>query len=148
MSANCVPAITVPSPPVKTVALGVKIDLITPAKLLDLVTDCISAQRKVIIAHHNLHSLLCIAVLPQTPSCFVASMSGRTIRWLTVCRWSAWQATGATHQRSTQGGIQRLAASYAASCGRERMADILLVPHPRLPPGAKRCCGLGIPGCN
>jgi N-acetylglucosaminyldiphosphoundecaprenol N-acetyl-beta-D-mannosaminyltransferase len=58
MSANCVPAITVPSPSVKTIAfLGVKIDLITPAKLLDLVSDCISAQGKVIIAHHNLHSL-------------------------------------------------------------------------------------------
>jgi N-acetylglucosaminyldiphosphoundecaprenol N-acetyl-beta-D-mannosaminyltransferase len=58
MGANCVPAITVSSPTVKTVAfLGVKIDLITPAKLLELVCDCISARRKVIIAHHNLHSL-------------------------------------------------------------------------------------------
>ena len=58
MSANCVPAIPVPRPPVETVSfLGVKIDLITRATLLDLVSECISAQRKVVIAHHNLHSV-------------------------------------------------------------------------------------------
>jgi N-acetylglucosaminyldiphosphoundecaprenol N-acetyl-beta-D-mannosaminyltransferase len=58
MSANCVPAITMPGPSVKTIAfLGIRIDLITSARLLDLVSDCISAQRKVVIAHHNLHSL-------------------------------------------------------------------------------------------
>ena len=43
MSANCVPAIPVPRPPVETVSfLGVKIDLITRATLLDLVSECIS----------------------------------------------------------------------------------------------------------
>ena len=51
-------AITIPGPSVKTISfLGVKIDLITPEGLLDLVSNCISAQRKVVIAHHNLHSL-------------------------------------------------------------------------------------------
>jgi N-acetylglucosaminyldiphosphoundecaprenol N-acetyl-beta-D-mannosaminyltransferase len=58
MSAKCVSARTVPKPSVKTIAfLGVKIDLITSARLLDLVSDCISARRKVVVAHHNLHSL-------------------------------------------------------------------------------------------
>jgi N-acetylglucosaminyldiphosphoundecaprenol N-acetyl-beta-D-mannosaminyltransferase len=58
MSANCAPAMTVPSPSVKTIAfLGIRIDLIMPDRLLDLVSNCISAQRKVVIAHHNLHSL-------------------------------------------------------------------------------------------
>jgi N-acetylglucosaminyldiphosphoundecaprenol N-acetyl-beta-D-mannosaminyltransferase len=58
MSANCVPALSAPSPSVETIAfLGVKIDLITADQLLDLVSDCISADRKVIIAHHNLHSV-------------------------------------------------------------------------------------------
>lgn len=58
MSANCVPGTTVPSPSISTIAfLGIKIDLITPYRLLDLVSDCISSQRKIVIASHNLHSL-------------------------------------------------------------------------------------------
>jgi N-acetylglucosaminyldiphosphoundecaprenol N-acetyl-beta-D-mannosaminyltransferase len=58
MSANCFAVIAVPSPSVKAIAfLGVKIDLITADRLLDLVSDCIRAQRKAVIAHHNLHSL-------------------------------------------------------------------------------------------
>jgi N-acetylglucosaminyldiphosphoundecaprenol N-acetyl-beta-D-mannosaminyltransferase len=58
MSANCVSVVAEPSPSVKTIAfLGIKIDLITPLRLLDLVSDCIAAGRKVVIAHHNLHSL-------------------------------------------------------------------------------------------
>ena len=58
MSANCVPRINIPGPPVKTISfLGVKIDLITPEGLVELVSNSISAQSKVVIALHNLHSL-------------------------------------------------------------------------------------------
>lgn len=58
MNAKCSPAIAIPGPCVKTISfLDIKIDLITPGGLLALVSDCISVQRKVIIALHNLHSL-------------------------------------------------------------------------------------------
>jgi N-acetylglucosaminyldiphosphoundecaprenol N-acetyl-beta-D-mannosaminyltransferase len=37
--------------------LGIKISLITPDALVDLAANCIVSRRKVVIAHHNLHSL-------------------------------------------------------------------------------------------
>jgi len=58
MSANCVSVVASPSLSVETITfLGAKIDLITPLRLLDLVTNSIAARQKIVIAHHNLHSL-------------------------------------------------------------------------------------------
>jgi N-acetylglucosaminyldiphosphoundecaprenol N-acetyl-beta-D-mannosaminyltransferase len=56
MIAGCAPA--VPGPSVETISLlGITISLLTSDTLLDLVVDCITAKRKIVIAHHNLHSL-------------------------------------------------------------------------------------------
>jgi N-acetylglucosaminyldiphosphoundecaprenol N-acetyl-beta-D-mannosaminyltransferase len=58
MNSDCAAASAIPSSPVKTITfLGVRIDLITSEELLNLVSNCISSQRKIVIAHHNLHSL-------------------------------------------------------------------------------------------
>jgi N-acetylglucosaminyldiphosphoundecaprenol N-acetyl-beta-D-mannosaminyltransferase len=58
MSADRIPVAATPCPPVERLSfLGVHIDLLTQKTILDLVSDCISAQRKIVIAHHNLHSL-------------------------------------------------------------------------------------------
>ena len=56
MPKECAPA--APGPPVEAITfLGVTISLLTSRSLLDLVTACIVANYKVVIAHHNLHSL-------------------------------------------------------------------------------------------
>ena len=56
MLKESVPA--VPGPSVEAITfLGVRINLLTSDSLLDLVTGCISTNHKVVIAHHNLHSL-------------------------------------------------------------------------------------------
>ena len=50
--------IDVSSPPVKSITfLTVTISLLTPVTLIDLVCSCIAAERRVVIASHNLHSL-------------------------------------------------------------------------------------------
>jgi N-acetylglucosaminyldiphosphoundecaprenol N-acetyl-beta-D-mannosaminyltransferase len=58
MSAECPRAITISGQSVEAATfLGIKIHLLTSDDLLHLVSDCITAQRKVVIANHNLHSL-------------------------------------------------------------------------------------------
>jgi N-acetylglucosaminyldiphosphoundecaprenol N-acetyl-beta-D-mannosaminyltransferase len=58
MSAQCSPAVATPGPVVETSSfLGVNIAMVTSNGLLDLVSECIRSQRRVVIAHHNLHSL-------------------------------------------------------------------------------------------
>jgi N-acetylglucosaminyldiphosphoundecaprenol N-acetyl-beta-D-mannosaminyltransferase len=56
MIAQCLPAFS--GQPVETISfLGVTINLLTSDSLLDLVGDSITATRKIVVAHHNLHSL-------------------------------------------------------------------------------------------
>jgi N-acetylglucosaminyldiphosphoundecaprenol N-acetyl-beta-D-mannosaminyltransferase len=56
MLKECVPV--VPGPSVEAITfLGVTINLLTSDSLLDLVAACIMAKHKIVIAHHNLHSL-------------------------------------------------------------------------------------------
>jgi N-acetylglucosaminyldiphosphoundecaprenol N-acetyl-beta-D-mannosaminyltransferase len=58
MCAELASALTLPPPPVESVTfLGAKIALLTSTSLLQLVQDCLDAHCKVVIAHHNLHSL-------------------------------------------------------------------------------------------
>jgi N-acetylglucosaminyldiphosphoundecaprenol N-acetyl-beta-D-mannosaminyltransferase len=56
MPKDCLPAF--PRPRVEAINfLGVTIDLLTSDSLLGLVLACIVAKQKIVIAHHNLHSL-------------------------------------------------------------------------------------------
>jgi N-acetylglucosaminyldiphosphoundecaprenol N-acetyl-beta-D-mannosaminyltransferase len=65
MTADDVPA-TVSSPSVRRITfLGVNLDLLTQETLLDLISGCILNQRKIVVAHHNLHSLYLYRGSPQ-----------------------------------------------------------------------------------
>jgi N-acetylglucosaminyldiphosphoundecaprenol N-acetyl-beta-D-mannosaminyltransferase len=58
MSAERAPAVAASGLSVETIAfLGITIDLLTPHSFTDLVAECITTQRKVVIGTHNLHSL-------------------------------------------------------------------------------------------
>jgi N-acetylglucosaminyldiphosphoundecaprenol N-acetyl-beta-D-mannosaminyltransferase len=70
MSTKPANALALPGPFMESVVfLGARIDLVTSDSLLDLVYEYITARRRVVIAHHNLHSL-CLQSDPRCETSF------------------------------------------------------------------------------